>query len=565
MGPVARVLGAHFSNRNKKTYREPMKLSGSTVRIALSTVMLVLAFPGFGFHFLSWIALIPLFFVIAETAGVRAFLYSFATGCLFHIGLMWWVLGVEGSTSVNFSVMNFYCALYFGLFGVLASRFHREIPEWDAVTFPLLWVALEYLRANTGFLSYPQGILGYSQYTFLPASGVASFGGVYGVSFLIVAVNAALFSISHTCLFPSEEKCDPGSFGKWSLNPALGVLGIVALILGASAAKGIASGSPEEAGDRIKIALVQPNGRTWEKDFEEKYLRESYPLNENLTMLAAEAGPSLIIWPSTSVAGVLPVNRKMVEILAGLARKTGSHLLVGAHGFDKFSVVQRKTGQVANSAFLFSPSGVIVGRYDKIRLFPFTEYLPLRDSIKPPHWMFPRKINEKLAGTQMKIFNTGHARFGVQICWENMFPGMHRKMAANGADFIVGQTDEAFTRSPGAHYQMLAYYVFRAIENGIPVVKSSNDGVSCLIDPGGRIITSVRDGKGKEVDVSGFAIVSIPLGAKRSVYNRVGDAFAFMTIFGSVAFFLATLKPGILRKSIRGNGSKIIPREGRVK
>jgi apolipoprotein N-acyltransferase len=222
-----------------------------------------------------------------------------------------------------------------------------------------------------------------------------------------------------------------------------------------------------------------------------------------------------------------------VGMLSDLARETESFLLVGSSGFDKFNPEQRQTKRLSNSAFLFSPLGEMLGRYDKILLLPFDEYLPLRKYIKWPSWIVSDMI-DSLPGKEKTIFDMGKARFGVLICWENMFPELFREMASKGVQFMVSMTNEGFTREPVGHYQMLAVNVFRAIENHVAIIRTASTGVSCIIEPNGRITDRVKDGSGRDVDTAGFLVGKIPLTTERSFYNRYGDWFMY-----GISFFMA--------------------------
>jgi apolipoprotein N-acyltransferase len=147
-------------------------------------------------------------------------------------------------------------------------------------------------------------------------------------------------------------------------------------------------------------------------------------------------------------------------------------------------------------------------------------------------------MTDRSPGKELTIFHAGPVRFGVQICFENMFPEQIRTLALRGVDFVVGQTNEAYTDSLAGHYQNLVYYVFRAIENRLPVIRSATTGISCIIDATGRIIASVQDASGSEVNVAGVATAQIALGGERSFYTRHGDLFAYVCI-AVVTFLIA--------------------------
>ena len=143
-------------------------------------------------HYLAWIALVPLFLLIKRSRPPMAFLASLITGYLFYGTLLWWTLKVDGANPVNWSLLVLGNAFYFGLFAVSVQYFQNRAAKWNFLTFPAVWVVLEYLHVHLAFLSFPWGILGYSQYAVLPVARISSYAGVYGVSFLIVLVNTAV-------------------------------------------------------------------------------------------------------------------------------------------------------------------------------------------------------------------------------------------------------------------------------------------------------------------------------------------------------------------------------------
>jgi apolipoprotein N-acyltransferase len=192
------------------------------VLIVLSATFLVLIFPPFDMPYFAYIALVPLILIVKRSGPLKAFIYSMVVGFLFNVGIQWWGLKMESFNPVNFSIGGVGVAFFYGLFGLSASYFQRKYPKWNALTFSTTWVLLEYLRSHIGFLSWPWGILGYSQFSVIPVVQISTFTGVYGVSFLIVAVNTVITEIMCLCLSRSQVKIfhglpSPGNL-KTSLN-----------------------------------------------------------------------------------------------------------------------------------------------------------------------------------------------------------------------------------------------------------------------------------------------------------------------------------------------------------
>jgi apolipoprotein N-acyltransferase len=503
--------------------------------IILSGALLVLTFPRFEVHYLAWISLVPYFLLIKRANALRALLFSLLLGFLFYGGLLWWVLTLDGINPFNFTLAIMVKAIFLGIFGLLIYAYYKISPRWSVVTFPSAWVVIEYLRSHLGFLSSPWGILGYSQYSVLPVIQISAYSGVYGVSFLIVAVNAALTEVAS--LFLHATRLRAKEIASWLGRKR----GLTILLIGffalstSSLIYGLSPTQQQKTLRNLKIALVQGNVY-WKDRVDPRFNEKVFTKYHQLTLDAANSKPDLVIWPSSSVPGRIPYDRKWVKMLSELANETDNFLLVGSSGFDKFNVEQRKTRRQSNSAFLFSPQGQILARYDKIRLLPFDEYVPLRGYLKWPSWIVS-DMNDHLPGKEITIFRMQDIRFGVLICWEYMFPDQFREMSARGVDFMVSMTNEGFVDIASAHYQMLALNVLRAVENHVSIARTASTGVSCVIEPNGRITSRVQDQNFNDVNVEGFQIADLSLSSSRTFYNRWGDWFVYalaVVLIGSI-------------------------------
>ena len=172
---------------------------------------------------------------------------------------------------------------------------------------------------------------------------------------------------------------------------------------------------------------------------------------------------------------------------------------------------------------------------------PFGEYMPMEDLIPWSSLQVPL-VGSYVAGEKFTVFRLPDWRFGVTICWENLFPDFVRQFVKNGAQFMVNITNEAWFGKGSAPYQFLSMNVFRAVENRVYVVRCANTGISCFIDPYGRIIDRVKDDTGEDVFVRGVLTGSIiPLDSK-TFYTSHGDWFAWTSMACSVGFLLLALR-----------------------
>jgi len=249
---------------------------------------------------------------------------------------------------------------------------------------------------------------------------------------------------------------------------------------------------------------------------------------DRLTRLAAAQKPALIVWPSSSLPG--PISFWMIGMMVNdVAYRAGAPLLVGGAGGDKFAPARDGERPYSNSEFLVSAAGRLEGRYDKVRLTPFNEEVPLHGSVQWPKWL-SRVERGFVRGDSYTVFHVGEARFGAPICWENAFPEVFRQFIRSGANFMVSVTNESVFGATSGPYQTLAMNVFRAVEN-----------VSAFIDSRGRVLARVTDATGRDLYVPGYLVRDVPLAQGTSFYTRHGDLFAI--IVSLVALLALGLAP----------------------
>jgi apolipoprotein N-acyltransferase len=220
-----------------------------------------------------------------------------------------------------------------------------------------------------------------------------------------------------------------------------------------------------------------------------------------------------------------------------LIRRINTYLLVGSAEYPKFlkGPVKLRSG---NTALYFSPEGKVLNQYIKIRLVPFGEYVPLEGIIKWPESIVSKTMTSHISGKEFTILNVDETRFCALICWEILFPDLSRTMVKNGAEFVINISNEAWFGKSDAPYQMLSMAVFRAVENRVNLVRATNTGISCFIDPHGRITGKVTNGS-KDIFVAGTLSKQIFLSPQGTFYTHYGDIFAFGCIaisFGLIAY-----------------------------
>ncbi|MBI4982762.1 MAG: apolipoprotein N-acyltransferase, partial [Candidatus Omnitrophica bacterium] len=253
-----------------------------------------------------------------------------------------------------------------------------------------------------------------------------------------------------------------------------------------------------------------------------------------LTKQAAQDKPDLIVWPEASYPGVIGEDDQDFSQVLFLAKDIKTSLVIGAVVND-----ERK---YSNTAFLIDDSGALSGRYNKLHLVPFGEYIPLKNVFPFLESFAP--IGDIDRGREFKVFTNPFGKFCVLICFEDLFPELSREFTKKGADFLVNITNDAWYKKTSAALQHFQASVFRALENRRPLVRSANTGISGFISSTGRIISLVQGKNNEILFIEGFDTQEIDVSGKGlSFYTRFGDVFIMVCFllfcFGIILFFAA--------------------------
>lgn len=521
------------------------------ILLIFSGVLLYISFPTLNLSFVVWIALVPNLIVVSQKESWKGFIFSLFSGMIFFIGIFSWILEVPGYTYLHHALLAVYLGSYIGIFGFVFSLINRRIGLIAALfAAPFVWTALEFIRSNFTFLALPWGLLAHSQYKNPIVYQIASITGTYGVSFLIVMVNAAIAALV-LAFIPDLKKHYSSSYGRRLKRWKYAITGVGFFCLLLTCVYGYISVNQSFAGTPIKLAVVQGNiaqRKKWDRNYS-KFIMQTY---RDLTLSAASKSPMMIVWPETATPGSISRHRGMYNKLKLMAAEADAYLLFGSAQRAKFERHKTDKLKYTNSAFLIPPEKrkEKTQRYDKIRLFPFGEYLPYEETL-PWSWINVPKMGAYVPGEEYTILKLDGVPFAATICWENMFSDLVRRFVKNGAQFIVNMTNEAWFGETAAPEQFLSMNVFRAVENRVYVVRSANTGISCIIDPCGRVIDRVKDKNGKDIFVSGFLTSEVIPLESNTIYTRYGDWFAWFCMACSAAFVLFAF----FRKTVSSNSA----------
>jgi apolipoprotein N-acyltransferase len=484
-------------------FRGWLRTVGSTaVPLLLGAWGLALAFPRVDYHALAWLAVVPLFCIALLMPPRLALAWGWLTGTVFFVVLLRWLdhtFRVYSAvpwplTWLPIAALAAYCGLYFGLVSWAIAWLRGRVGSSVALlAAPMLWVTAEWLRGRL-LGGFPWGLVGYSQYGMLPLIQIAELTGVYGVSFVVVAVNAAVA-------------------GTLVLSWRRAVIGLLAAfgLLGATLSFGWFRLSEAASAGDVSIALMQPaieQPLKWDPTYQARTLN----IYLELTRRAAGTRPDLIVWPETAAPTPLRTDTALQRTLADLSARAGAPILVGS-----IDVADDEPPRSFNTAFLLTPGG-IEGRYDKIKLVPFGEYVPLSSLIG-----FVRGWADFIAdlepGQRPVVFPGSPAPFGVVICYEGVFPELVRRFVRDGARFMVNMTNDGWFGRTSGPWQHLSMYSFRAVEHRIGFARAANTGVSAFVAPTGRVLRQLG------LFERGVLRDALPLRTGQTLYTRLGDWF----------------------------------------
>ncbi|MER6736140.1 apolipoprotein N-acyltransferase [Streptomyces puniciscabiei] len=458
---------------------------------ALTGALPVLAFPAPALWWFAYVALVP-WILLARSApsGRRAAYDGWSGGFGFLLAVHHWLL-----PSLN--VFIFLIAVLLGVlwapWGWLVRRFLGEQPTPGRCAVALLvlpsgWLMVELVRSWQG-LGGPWGVLGASQWQVSPALRLASVGGVWLLSFLVVAVNVAA-----AVLVSVREARVPA---------------VASLVATAAATCAAWAWAPHPDVDgRVRIAVVQPGIMDGHDSAGKRFDRE-----EQLTRRLAGQDVDLVVWGESSVGYDLGDRPDLARRIAALSRETGADVLV--------NVDARRSDRpgIYKSSVLIGPDGPTGERYDKMRLVPFGEYIPARSLLGWATSVGKAAAEDRRRGTEQVVMNVGHGlRIGPLICFETAFPDMSRHLAQDGADVLLGQSATSTFQDSWAPEQHASLAALRAAETGRPMVHATLTGVSAVYGPGGQ-----RLGPWLGTGASGARVYDVPLAHGITPYVRYGD------------------------------------------
>ena len=515
----------------------------------LSGVLQVLPFPIAGpvptwRTAIAWIAMVPLLLALVsnDREGRRlrvrdVAVLGYLCGFIWYLGNCYWIYqtmhlygGLPAPVAAAILVLFcLYLGLYHALFGALLGllRCSKRLGRSGAlVAAPFVWVAVELARARiTGF---PWDLMGNAHVDNSLLTLVAPWGGVYAMSLILMLANAQLASF-----FVFKEP-----LLRWQAL-GTGVLMVLFFRVGGHHVLFV----PPAPAPTARAVLLQENIEVGAANVERLNTADELRMFTALSRQAIapsmppiisaggeravvrDVAPTLVVWPEAP-SGFQTNDPSFMAAMGAMARDTHAPVIAGSLGVVADGNVERGY-RLYDSAAFFDASGAAAGRYDKVHLVPWGEYIPFKE-----FFFFAKKLTAGVGdmdrGQGRKLFEADGKRYGVFVCYESIFADEVRQFVKQGAEVLVNISDDGWYGDSGAPWQHLNMVRMRAVENRRWILRSTNTGVTVAIDPYGRVFESAP----RHVR----AAVEMDFGYENAVtfYTKFGDMFAYLCAAGTI-------------------------------
>jgi len=482
-----------------------------TFRLALSITSGILfgfAFPDVAQGWLMFVALAPLLVAIHRSSSKReAFLLGWASQATSWLIMVPWVVRVMshygGLPVVTGWLIFIAMALYLGLFGALfalvVKRLNLGMRFTTWLLVPLAWAAIEFARTYL-FTGFPWNLAATSIIDYTSLIQIDRAGGPYFTGALVVLPSVVI------AWWITERAA---AIHRVIVAGSLGILFLVWWGTGLVASKLIARPNAEPV---VIAAMLQPN-ISQQMRWDESNMMDIFRKMVDMTLAAAQHDAKVVIWPESTVPLSFTETDFYRDTIERISRDFDIDIILGSVATDP-----KHPNRIWNSAFLVS-RGKTIGHYDKIRLVPFGEYVPLRRML-----FFAEKLVHEVGDFEFGANDhplRGAFAYGPAICYEIVYPQITRTQIRNGADVIVTITNDAWYDGTSAPMQHLWQARLRAIEDDRSILRAGTTGISAFIDPTGRVIESLPMGR------EGIIYARVQARRTMTPYVRFGDWFAW--------------------------------------
>ncbi len=524
-----------------------------------SGVLLVLSFPKFEWSWLAWVAFVPLLWTLTLPAQTlkKSLALGFVTGFVFFFFSCNWIthsMTNYGGVNVALAyliagIFSTLLALFPALFALGTMSLVRHFGLNAIGVAPFIWVATEWLRAVITGVTW--NALGISQVNYFEVSKLSMTGGVYLVSFAVIASSTVIFLLSEFLSDAFSRK-------------VIAVYLMLALVVYWIGLPQFSQNTGNRISGEIKIAGVQPNlpvDILTQADAITQRNEGGLDINLKLSNEALKQSnqkADLIVWAESPLVLNYEQDETARNKINAIAKDTNAHLV--------FSAIGREGGKIYNSVQTITPDGKVLKRYDKMRLIPFGEYVPFRavlgafvpamvgdfnlgstavvNSLRLKAQLAVIQNEQETNGEVALERTTNFVKQGTFICYEAAYPNIVRQFVNRGASILINVSDDAWFGNSAGAQQHLSHARMRAIENDRDIVRVTNTGVSALISAEGKIVEPLPS------FVPASHVWTAEQRKWKTIYALYGDWFAYLSLLVSLAAIIFSMlkKPEVVAK-----------------
>ncbi len=536
------------------------RFGNGTWRLGLSILggsLVVLSFAPFEMFYLSWIALVPILWAVRGTGHKGHFFLGLVAGTVANAGTFWWICPML----MDFGHMGFFASglltmllvvyqgLVFALWLWLLSYVRKWVRLSNWILVPLVFIVAEY---SVWFI-FPWYYAN-SQAAWVPMIQVCELGGVGLLDFLLAMINGALFD-SLVAWRLGRKKAWVGSVIAFFVLVVIIVYGFVRIAQ---------VDSQVARAETLRIGLVEADVGIWEKEDPRK-IEDNLVRHQRMSTSVAHEGAELIVWPETaywapvtfatqkgsdSVSGYGHIPRDVTWIPPSSSvaprhatedrneavpikdrtspqRGFSTYLLFGSlttRPNPESRSISHPGVDFLNSAILLDPNGRVLGIYDKVYRLMFGEYIPLGESFPFLYKWLPESAGVS-AGSDVHVLQMGKYKLGVMICYEDILAAFTRRIAAQRPNVLINLTNDAWFGKTPEPYLHLSLAVLRTVESRLALVRATNTGISCFVDPSGRVLEHTSLEKAETL------IRDVPMMNGVTPYQVLGDWPLWTSLF----------------------------------
>ncbi len=511
-----------------------MKKSSALLLTLLSAILFSISLPNEFFHYgnplISIICLVPFFTALIQGRGNGfSALLGFIFGSVSSLLTYFWLIFFQDFSIWTVTGTAVAHGLYFAVFAPVISFSAKSDKHWRPFVIAAVWVSYEFLKSS-GYLGFPWGLMAHPAGSLLPLIQISEITGIWGVSYMFTLLNSLIAEAVNAQFFSDKPTCRSKK-RHYIINQCIftGLLFLSSLVFGI-----IRMGVEIPADYTINALLIQQNTDSWVRGKELESIKTGQDLSRK-GLESAEKRPDIVVWNENSFRYPYEEESQLYKIrpkddpFLPFLKEINTPLLTGNP-----VILDMENYKILNAAVLLSPEGKILQYYGKSHPVPFAENNPLWD-IPIIQRFFRDVIGMQNAGwtpgDKNKLFTLalnsgGSIKFAVPICFEDSFPDLCRYFIKNGADLLINITNDAWSKTVSGETQHFVTARYRAIENKRVLLRSTNAGVTCVINPYGILSDTLP------LYVPGFVNAEVPVYKEKNftIYTLFGDYFPLSLI-----------------------------------